>query len=125
MTYLRMPRAIVLWALVSLLGLACGEARAPFAGTYRSEEPYGGKGHVELVLKEDGEGSWKWEEVSLRFKWRVEKGQIWLYTREGGIIIATPSEGGRRLNLDMSGSWHPSCPVEHCLTFQKMTGGAG
>lgn len=125
MIYLRMPRAIVLWVLLSLLWLGCGEARAPFAGTYRSELPYGGKGHVELVLKEDGEGSWRWEEVSLRFKWRVDKGQIWLYTREGGIIIATPSDQGRRLNLDMSGSWHPSCPVEHCLTFQRVTGGAG
>ncbi|MCL6621548.1 MAG: hypothetical protein K6T55_05545 [Syntrophobacterales bacterium] len=125
MTARRHPWTPLVWVLVSLAWLGCGESRAPYVGTYRSELPYGGQGHVELVLKENGDGTWTLQHTSLRFKWKVEKGQIWLYTREGGIIIATPSEGGRRLNLDMSGTWHPSCPVEHCIIFTRVSGGGG
>jgi len=121
----RLLWAGALAALFSAAVWGCGESRTPFAGTYRSEAPYAGKGHVDLILKEDGEGLWILKPVTLRFKWKVEKGQIWLYTREGGIIIATPSEGGNKLNLDMSGTWHPSCPVERCVIFRRISGGSG
>jgi|UniRef100_A0A7C3V416 hypothetical protein len=111
--------------LGGLLVLGCGESRQPYAGNYRSLEPYAGKGHVELELKENGEATWKLaqEGMSVKFKWRVEDGQLWFYTKEGGIIHANPTEGGQKLTVDMTGQWHPSCPKEYCIIFQRVKGG--
>ncbi len=111
---------------LALLWLAlggCGESRSPFAGTYRSLEPYAGKGHIELVLKENGECTWTWEGKTGKFKWRVQDGRIWLYTKEGGIIIITPSEDRQRLSVDMTGEWHPGCPPQQCITFTRLKAG--
>lgn len=126
-----MKRTLVTTAAV--LGLAfcwlflagCGESRQPYAGTYRSVKPFAGKGHIELELKDNGEATWKLaqEGIAIKFKWRVEENRIWLYTKEGGIIIASPSEGGQNLTVDMTGEWHPSCPAEHCFTFERVKGG--
>jgi hypothetical protein len=112
-------------ALCWLFLLACGESRQPFAGTYRSVEPFAGKGHIELDLKENGEATWKLaqEGILIKFKWRAEGGTLWLYTKEGGIIHATPSDGGRKLTVDMTGQWHPSCPKENCITFERVKQG--
>jgi hypothetical protein len=103
----------------------CGESRSPYAGTYRSEKPFAGKGHIGLELKDNGEATWKLvqEGIAIKFKWRVEGDRIWLYTKEGGIIIATPTEGGQKLTVDMTGEWHPSCPAEHCFIFERVKGG--
>jgi ferredoxin len=40
----------MVWCWLLLTG--CGESRQPYAGNYRSVEPFAGKGHVELELKE-------------------------------------------------------------------------
>jgi hypothetical protein len=113
-------------ALCWLFLLACGESRQPFAGTYRSVEPFAGKGHIELDLKENGEATWKLaqEGILIKFKWRAEGGTLWLYTKEGGIIHATPSDGGRKLTVDMTGQWHPSCPSENCILFARVKEGS-
>jgi hypothetical protein len=107
-----------------LASWGCGGSRIPFAGTYRSEAPYADKGYIELDLKENGEATWKLEKEAreLKFKWKVEAGRLFLYTREGAVMIATPSEGGKRLTMDMSGNWHPSCPVSQCIIFDKVSG---
>jgi hypothetical protein len=115
-------------ALLVSLGLClmmagCGESRSQFAGTYRSEAPFAGKGHIEMILKENGESTWTFDQNTLKFKWKVEDGRLWLYTREGAILIATPSEGGQQLSVDLSGDWHPSCPVDRCLIFKRVPGG--
>lgn len=108
-----------------LMLAGCGESREPYAGLYRSLEPYAGKGHVELELKENGEGTWKLEKTgsSIKFKWRVEKNRIWVYTKEGGIIHVTPFDGGQKLTVDMTGQWHESCPADQCVTFERVKGG--
>jgi hypothetical protein len=117
--------ALLVLALMALTSLGCGEARSPYAGTYRSEKPFAGKGHIELVLKENGECTWKLEQDSktLKLKWKAEGDRLWLYTREGALMIATATDGGKRLSLDMSGDWNPSCPIEQCVTFVKVSGG--
>ncbi len=115
--------ALLVMAGVCLALGGCGEPRARYAGTYRSEQPYAGKGHIELVLKENGECTWTFDQSSHKLKWRVQEGRLWIYTREGAIMIATPSEGGRKLSVDLSGEWNPSCPVERCLTFDRVSGG--
>lgn len=127
-----MNRRFFIWAMmivglvwVGLFLAGCGESREPFTGNYRSMEPYAGKGHVELELKENGEAYWKMPESgkTIKFKWRVENGRLWFYTKEGGIIHVTPSEGGRKLNTDLTGQWHPSCPKDKCIIFERVTKG--
>ena len=101
-----MKWVVVLGLVVGWLGLwGCGESRAPFAGNYRSEGPYADKGHIELFLKENGEATWKLEKDmrELKFKWKVEGDRLFLYTREGAVMVATPTEGGKKLTVDMTG----------------------
>ena len=104
----------------------CGESRLPYAGTYRSVEPFAGKGNVDLELKENGEATWKLsqEGVVTKFKWRVEGNSIWLYTKEGGILHGTAMEGGQKLMVDMTGQWNPSCPPNQCITFERVKAGS-
>jgi hypothetical protein len=126
-----MKRSLMITALI--LGLVCcglflagcGEPRQPYAGNYRSLKPFAGKGHIELELKENGEATWKLaqEGIAIKFKWRVEDDRIWLYTKEGGIIHATPSNGGQNLTVDMTGQWNLSCPAEQCILFERVKGG--
>jgi hypothetical protein len=113
---------LVFWVML-LAG--CGESRQPYVGTYRSVQPFAGKGHVELDLKENGEATWNLTQEGMvsKFKWKVEGNQIWFYTRDGGIIIATSEDNGRKLNVDLSGQWHASCPVNQCITFERVKAG--
>lgn len=113
----------LVWCGLVLAG--CGESRQPYVGNYRSVEPYAGQGHIELELKENGEANWKMPDSgkTIKFKWSVENDRLWFYTKEGGIIHITPSEGGRKLNADLTGQWHPSCPADKCLTFERVTKG--
>jgi hypothetical protein len=107
-----------------LVVMGCGESRQPFAGNYRSLEPFAGKGHIDLELKENGEATWKLaqEGIAIKFKWRTEGGQLWFYTKEGGIIHAIPGNGGKTLMVDMTGQWHPSCPKDNCIAFERVKG---
>ena len=118
--------AILGLSVFCLALVGCAETRSPYAGTYRSEKTFAGKGHIELVLKENGECTWKLEkdDKTLKLKWRPEGDRVWLYTREGALMIATFTEGGKKLSLDLTGDWNPSCPVDQCLTFLKVSGGA-
>ncbi len=125
-----MMRRFLVWTLLvglvwgGLLVAGCGEPREPYVGYYRSMEPYAGEGHVELELKEDGEAVWKLTESgkTIKFTWRVENDRLWFYTKDGGIIHVIPSEGGRKLNADLTGQWHPSCPKDKCIIFERVTG---
>jgi hypothetical protein len=106
----------------AILLAACGESRAPFVGTYQSDEVIADKGHIELVLRDNGEADWKWGETgnTIKFKWRAQDRRVWLYTKEGAIIIATPSDGTEHLSVDMTGEWHEGCPTEKCITFTRL-----
>ncbi len=117
--------AAVLGLIMGWLALGgCGESRSPFAGTYRSMETFAGKNYVDLELKEDGKGTWSVAGKSRDFTWVVNDGKVWIYTKSGAILIATPTEGGKVLSLDMSGDWHPGCPPDACRIFKRVqTGG--
>lgn len=101
----------------------CGESRSPFAGTYKSVEPFAGKNFVELDLKENGKGSWTLAGKSVEFTWVVNNGKIWIYTKSGAILIVTPSQDGKELSADMTGDWHPGCPPNACVTFKRIPEG--
>jgi hypothetical protein len=119
--------ALKLAAVVGLilLGLlaGCGESRSPFAGTYKSVEPYAGNKFVELDLKEDGKGAWMIAGKSVEFTWVVNDGKLWFYLKNGGIIIATPDGAGKTLSVDMTGDWHPGCPPNACVVFKRVQEG--
>jgi len=109
--------------MVGLILGGCGESRSPFAGTYKSIEPFAGNKFVELDLKENGKGTWTLAGKSVEFTWVVNDGKIWIYTKSGAILIVTPSEGGKKLSADMTGDWHPGCPPNACVTFERIAEG--
>ena len=116
---------LVPWALLllCLLGLwGCGESRGPFVGTYSSEEAVAGKGHIELILRDNGEADWSWvdEGRSTKFKWRVQDGRVWLYTKEGIILIGTAANGNKNLSVNISGEWAEGCPMDNCINFTRV-----
>jgi len=111
---------LILGALVG----GCGESRTPLAGTYRSVEPFGGKNHAEIELKENGKGSWTLGGKTMaEFTWVVNDGKPWFYLKTGGILIATPTEGGKVLSVDTTGEWHPGCPPNSCVNFKRIKEG--
>ncbi len=116
---------ITILVLGGVLLAGCGEARRPYVGNYRSVEPFAGKGHVELELKENGEATWNLPQEGMvsKFKWNVEGNRIWFYTKEGGIIMATTSDNGRKLTVDLTGQWHANCPISQCVTFERVKAG--
>jgi hypothetical protein len=115
--------AVLVLAFACLALGGCGDSRSTYAGTYKSVEPFAGKGHVELELKDNGEATWTHLGKTLKLKWRVGEDKIWLYTKEGGLLIVTPSEGGKLLSADTTGEWHPGCPPEKCVLFKRLEGG--
>ena len=100
---------------------SCGESRTPFVGTYKSDETIADKGHIQLVLRDNGEAEWSWGEEgkTTKFKWRVQDNRVWLYTTTGAIIIATPSDDKKQLSVDMTGEWHEGCPTDKCIIFTR------
>jgi hypothetical protein len=117
--------AVVLVLILFLLVLGgCGESRSPFAGTYRSVEPFAGKNFAELELKENGKGTWTLAGKTMaEFTWVVNDGKPWFYLKTGGILIATPAEGGKVLSVDTTGDWHPGCPPGSCVLFKRVAEG--
>lgn len=109
--------------MIGLLLGGCGEPRSQYAGTYRSVEPFAGKAHIDLDLKENGKGTWTLAGKTVEFTWVVNDGKIWIYTKSGAILIVTPSEGGKVLTADMTADWHPGCPPGSCVTFKLISQG--
>lgn len=107
--------------LGSLALAGCGESRTPFVGSFKSDAPVSDKGHIELILRDNGEADWSWvdEGRASKFKWRVQDGRVWLYTKEGAILIGIPSKDGKHLSVNISGEWHEGCPIEHCINFTR------
>ncbi len=115
--------AVLSLIMIGLIMAGCGESRSPFAGTYKSVEPFAGKNYIDLTLQEDGRGSWTVAGKTIEFTWVVNEGKIWIYTKPGAILIVTPTDGGRMLSADMSGDWHPGCPPNACIVFKRISEG--
>jgi hypothetical protein len=115
--------AVLVLLIVGLVAAGCGESRSRYAGTYKSMEPFAGKGNIALDLKEDGRGTWTLGSKTVEFTWVVNDGKIWIYTKTGAILIVTPSEDGKMLSADMTGEWHPGCPPGACVIFKQVQEG--
>ncbi len=116
----QLPLGLVLLSWLCLWG--CGESRLPYVGTFKSDEAIANKGHIELILRENGEADWNWleENRSVKLKWRVQDGRVWLYFKEGIILIGTPMNGTKHLSVNISGEWHEGCPAEKCINFTRV-----
>jgi hypothetical protein len=112
--------AVLALIMMGLILGGCGESLSPYAGTYKSVEPFAGKDHVDLNLQENGKGTWTLGGKTVEFTWVVNDAKIWIYTKTGAIIIVTPSEKGQMLSADMTGDWHPGCPPNACLVFKRI-----
>jgi hypothetical protein len=115
--------AVLSFIMAGLILGGCGESRSLYAGTYKSVEPFAGKGHIDLNLQDTGRGTWTLEGKTIEFTWMVKDGKIWIYTKTGAIIIVTPIEGGTILSADMTGDWHIGCPPGSCVTFKRVQEG--
>ena len=119
--FLKRLSALGLLVTCAIILGGCGESRTPYVGTYKSDQPVTDKGHIELVLRDNGEAEWSWGEAgkTTKFKWRVQDTRVWLYTTTGAIIIATPSDDKKQLSVDMTGEWHEGCPTDKCIIFTR------
>lgn len=110
---------VLVLIIIGLVMVGCGESRLKYSGTYKSVEPFAGKGNITLVLNEDGRGTWALGDKTVEFTWVVNDGKIWIYTKTGAILIVTPGNDGKILSADMSGEWHPGCPPGACVVFMR------
>ncbi|OPX21172.1 MAG: hypothetical protein BZ151_00480 [Desulfobacca sp. 4484_104] len=103
---MKIRRTILLAMALMLIGLALGcKSRGPFVGRYMADIEQPTRKQILLELKANGEGSWTINSQEVSFRWEVKKGQIWLHTKGGGVIIGTPV--GDKLFLDLSGDIEP------------------
>lgn len=96
-----MPNRTVPACLLILLLIlaACSPDRGSVAGSYTATT---GEGEIVLTLNENGRGTWSTDTDEIPFKWsRPAPDQLWLHTREGGVIQGRMDDG--RLTLALPG----------------------
>ena len=86
---MRLPERFLMMVLVFslLLAMSCQD-RGRLSGRYAA----GGDENqdsltISLELMANGQGSWSIEEDNVSFKWELRKGEIWLHTKSGGVIV--------------------------------------
>jgi len=76
---------------------ACSPSKDTVAGKYTAK---GNDTEVVLTLKENGRGTWSTDMDEISFKWSIRKGgQLWLHTKEGGVVQGELVEGRIKLTL--------------------------
>lgn len=84
-------------ALLLLMLVACSQDKNTASGTYTAQ---GQDTEVVLTLSENGRGTWSTDTDEISFKWSLRKdGQLWLHTKEGGVVQGRLVEGQIALTL--------------------------
>ena len=100
----RMARRLVpVLALACVLALtACRGGEAELAGQYTATNRDG----VALALHGEGKGTWTTPDEDLEFTWERRGQEVWMHTRDGGIIVGqvTP-DGGITVRLPGAGRY--------------------
>lgn len=91
--------AICAGVVLLLLCLACSRGDDGLAGVYRAESDNGKE--VELLLKENREGEWTVDAMPVTFRWEPRDGEVWLRTKDGGIVAGEVK--GDSITLDLPG----------------------
>ncbi|MFP4071633.1 MAG: hypothetical protein ACLFTB_06250 [Desulfovibrionales bacterium] len=92
-----MLRNLFLLCACLALSLAGCIDRDEFAGKYEtspSQEHY-----VRLELEPDGKGQWITDMDAFSLQWEQRDGDVWLHTRNGGVIKAHPRPQGLTLRI--------------------------
>jgi hypothetical protein len=97
---------IIVLVISLLLTIGC-ENRDRLIGSY---EGYGDKNERILKLHvkfgADGQGSWSIENSTVPFKWEMRGSDIWLHTREGGVVQGRFKGDTIEINLPGVGDCH-------------------
>jgi hypothetical protein len=74
--------------MLALLLVVCCERGGEVAGKYVTEEGKNGSpGNIRLHLMASGHGSWSRGEETASFRWEARGEEIWLHTKEGGLVV--------------------------------------
>jgi hypothetical protein len=85
-------REVFLMAFLCLLltGAVSCDRKEKYAGIYREQREGPLKPAESYIeLKENGQGVWRVSDDEASFSWRLTNDEIRLYTKSGGVIIAT------------------------------------
>ncbi|MBN2140329.1 MAG: hypothetical protein JW718_04920 [Desulfovibrionaceae bacterium] len=91
----------VLAAAACIFLLACSRPmeRGP-AGKYETRHPSAQDRVAVLILDEDGKGSLSFNGDNAPLKWTAKtRGEVWLHTRDGGVIEARQKDFGLEMSL--------------------------
>jgi len=93
-------RTALPWLLLLLLTLAaCAPDRGEAVGSYVADTE---DTEIVLTLNDNGRGTWSTDTDEVPFKWSLPKaGQLWLHTREGGVIQGRIED--RRVTITLPG----------------------
>ena len=91
----RIPHIILLTLAVCFM--AC-EKGPELAEKYQAVSNERG-GTIVLELKTDGSGVWMFEGDEAFFKWEAKDGNVWLHTKDGGVIIGHVERNAIRIAL--------------------------
>lgn len=95
-------RTTLAWLFLSLsLTLAaCSPDRGEAVGSYTAAAE---DTEIILTLNANGRGTWSTDMDEIPFKWSLpESGQLWLHTREGGVIQGRIENG--RVTIALPGA---------------------
>jgi len=94
-----MSMRTALACLMALALWACAPDRDDVVGRY---EAAANDIDIVLTLVENGRGTWSTDTDEIAFKWSTpQPGQLWLHTREGGVIQGRVEAG--RLTVALPG----------------------
>jgi hypothetical protein len=85
-------RTTLPWLLLLLLALAaCSPDKGEAVGRYAAAAD---DTEIVLTLNDNGRGTWSTDMDEIPFKWSLPKpGQLWLHTREGGVVQGRIKDG--------------------------------
>jgi len=105
------PRRLLCWALVAGLALAACDYPSRWEGRYAAEGGDGLQGRVVLRLQPEGKGQWTSQAETTLLRWEERQGRLWLHTGTGAVLLGTPREDGRVLEV--------AVPAAGRFTFRK------
>ncbi|WP_028573606.1 hypothetical protein [Desulfonatronovibrio hydrogenovorans] len=99
-TMIKLIPVVLLLIVIS----ACTDQSA-MTGTYKGAEKDAPGVQSQIVLKDNGEGTWETDIDLVQFRWKVRGSEIWLHTKTGGVILGTLTPDGFHLDLPNVGTF--------------------
>lgn len=87
---------IVLWITLAVCLTSCGKGQE-MSGKYEAVSEK--RGNIVLELKHDGSGVWMFDDDEAFFKWEARQGNVWIHTKDGGVIVGHMEDKAIRISL--------------------------